>query len=267
MNYREDHEVTVRRLGNPRGSKAGQAGRLHFFATFFDKIGLEVINPHNRQTGVGERGPILMECVPQGTPGTLLLLYVPFGAFDQAAEEQRAEVAQDLAVLAEGIQAMLTTFGFGAKTSSDFGVAEEQLNGQGKLLLRAELSSTDAPTVAQAVPSATSLARYLETPTRLHADFRRPDGSLKAAAEYEAFIKSQKRQYGKPDRQLYEKAQKWWERAGRQLAEAVVNESGAEPAPVAPPQPSVAERIFTTLSSLQEQAQHVAAQLREGGER
>ncbi|WP_322494591.1 hypothetical protein [Chloroflexus sp.] len=83
LSYREDHEVTIRLLGNPRESDAGQAGRLHFFATFFDKIGLEVINPHSRQSGVGERGPILIECVPQGTTGTLLLLYVPFGSLDR----------------------------------------------------------------------------------------------------------------------------------------------------------------------------------------
>jgi CRISPR-associated protein Cmr2 len=237
------------------------AGRLHFFATFFDNIGLEVINPHSRQSGVGERGPILIECVPQGTTGTLLLLYVPSGSPD------RREVAQDLEVTAQGVQAMLTTYGFGAKTSSGFGVVEEQLAGQGKLLIRAALSAPDAPTSTQAAPSAPGLARYLETPARLHADFRRPDGSLKSAAEYEALIKSQGRKYGKQDRQLYEKAQKWWEREGRQLAEAAAKEPVEQPAPVAPPQPPVTERMFTTLSDLQEQAQQVAEQLRSGGER
>lgn len=61
------------------------AGRLHFYSTFFDKtgqrdtIGLEVINPHNREKGIGER-PILMECVPQRTAGEFVLLYVPFGS-------------------------------------------------------------------------------------------------------------------------------------------------------------------------------------------
>jgi len=235
------------------------AGRLHFFATFFDKLGLEVINPHNRQSGVGERGPILIECVPQGTTGTLLLLYVPSGSLD------RREVAHDLAVTAQGLHAMLTTCGFGAKTSSGFGVVEEQLAGQGRLLIRAALAAPDAPASPQAAPPAPGPARYLETPTRLHADFRRPDGSLKSAVEYEAFVKSQGRQYGKQERQLYEKAQKWWEREGRQLTEAAAQEPVAQPAPEAPPRPSVTERTFTTLSGLQEQAQQVAAQLRSGG--
>jgi len=101
------------------------AGRLHFFPTFFDQVGLEVINPHDRKTGVGARGPILIECVPQGTTGEWVLLYVPFGPLAQSEDERRAQVAQDLEVLAQGIQAMLTTYGFGAKTSSGFGVAQD----------------------------------------------------------------------------------------------------------------------------------------------
>lgn len=260
LNYREEHEVTVRLLGNPRESEVGQAGRLHFFATFFDKIGLEVINPHSRESGIGERGPILMECVPQGTIGTLLLLYVPFGIFDQR------EVAQDLKVVAQGLQAMLTTYGFGAKTSSGFGVVEEQLAKQGKLLIRAALSAPSELTDAQTAPSVPSLARYLETPARLHADFRRSDNSLKTAAEYEALLKGQGRQYSKQERQLYEKAQKWWKREGRQLAEAAAKEPVEQPSPTAPPQPPVTERTFEALSGLQEQAQQVAEQLCEGGQ-
>lgn len=260
LSYREDHEVTIRLLGNPRESDAGQAGRLHFFATFFDKIGLEVINPHSRQSGVGERGPILMECVPQGAKGELLVLYVPFGTSDPH------QIATDLEITAQGLQAMLTTYGFGAKISSGFGVVEEQLAGQGRLLIRAALGTSDTPAGTQVAPSTPSLARYLETPTRLHADFRRPDGSLKSAAEYEALIKSQGRQYGKQERQLYEKAQKWWEREGRQLMEAAAQEPVEQPAPPAPAQPPVTERTFATLTELQTQAQQVAEQLRRGGE-
>jgi len=252
----EDQARLYRRVIRRYCSSSGFfAGRLHFFATFFDKIGLEVINPHNRQSGVGERGPILMECVPQGTTGTLLLLYVPFGSVD------RQQAAEDLEGVAHGLHAMLTTCGFGAKTSSGFGVVEEQLAGQGRLLIRAALVAPDAPASPQAALPAPGLARYLETPSRLHADFRRPDGSLKSAAEYEAFVKNQGRQYNKQERQLYEKAQKWWEREGRQLAEAAAQEPVAQPALAAPPRPSVTERTFTTLSDLQEQARQVAAQL------
>jgi len=68
LDYKEKHEITIRLFGNPRASDEHQAGRLHFFPTFFEQVGLEVINPHDRKTGVGTpRGPILMECVQQGS--------------------------------------------------------------------------------------------------------------------------------------------------------------------------------------------------------
>ncbi len=146
LGHKQDDLVTIRLLGNERESEDPKAGRLHFFPTFFDKTGLEVINPHDRKTCVGARGPILMECVPQGEKGDLILLYVPFGPFDQADEARRTEVAEDLQVLAKGIRAMLTTYGFGTKTSSGFGTAEDQLAVNGKLAIRAKLDGGIAPT-------------------------------------------------------------------------------------------------------------------------
>jgi len=267
LGYRADHPITLRLLGNPRESEEGQAGRLYFYSTFFDKIILEIINPHNRETGVGtKRGPILMECVPQGTTGNLVLLYVPFGPIEQSEADRRAELAQDLEVLTEGAQAMLTTYGFGAKTSSGFGTAEDRLAGTGTLALRVELpgiatSTGAAPEPEQPVPS---LPRYLESPTHLHTDFRQPDGSLKSEADYEAFVKSRGGQYSKKDKQLYEKAQKWWERESRQLAEAIAQEPTPEPAPARTP--SMTQLTFASLSELRELAWDVAAQLRNGGE-
>jgi len=95
------------------------AGRLHFYPTFFDKIGLEVINPHPRDTGAG-KNPIYFEAVPAGTKGVFTLLYVPLGA----GPTDETACAQDLAAVACGVQAMLTVYGFGAKTSSGYGVAD-----------------------------------------------------------------------------------------------------------------------------------------------
>ncbi len=266
LGYKEDHPVIIRLLGNPRESEEGRAGRLHFYPTFFDRIGIEVINPHSRESGVGERGPILMECVPQNTTGTLILLYVPFGSAGQGEQEQRLEVAQDLEVLAEGVRAMLTTYGFGAKTSSGFGTADDQLDGQGVLVLRAELHEDKGKTVAVSEPPqrANDLPRYLETPDRLRADLRRPDGSLKSETEYRALVEARKQRYSKKYRQLYEKAQRWWEREGRQLWEAGPKESGTTPSPIETP--PISELKFTTLSEMRELAQRVADQLRNGGE-
>jgi len=262
----EEHEVTIRLLGNPRGSEKGQAGRLHFFPTFFDAIGLEVINPHDRKTGVGARGPILMECVPQGTTGKLVLLNVPFGLLKQSEDEKRAQVAQDLEVLAKGIQAMLTTYGFGAKTSSGYGTAEDRLAGEGKLLLRADLPVMAAQAPAEPQPEpASDLPRYLESPKRLIEALRRTDGTLKSEEEYKVFIENQGRKYGKKDRQLYGKAKRWWEREGQALMEAASQESESEPEPSPPETPPVAEYTFRTLNELCQVAQQVAEELRKGG--
>jgi hypothetical protein len=68
----------------------------------------------------------------------------------QTDEAIRAEIAEDLQVLAKGIREMLTINGFGAKTSSGFGTAEDQLVGLGILAIRAKLDSEAAP-VAVAV--------------------------------------------------------------------------------------------------------------------
>ncbi len=259
LGYGEEHEATLRLMGCPRGSEEGQAGRLYFYPTFFNAIGLEVINPHNRATGVGDRGPILMECVPQGTTGDLVVLYVPFGT---APDHRPAEVAQDLEVLAAGIQAMLAMFGFGAKTSSGFGTVEERLAGKGILALRAELPGLAASTKAEPEPKqpVPGLPRYLESSTRLQEGFRHADGSLKPESEYKAFVTDRGREYTKKDKQLYEKAKNWWEREGRHLAETTPQEASPEPAPVQTP--PVTERSFPSLSEFLELAQRVAAELR-----
>lgn len=145
-NYEEENEVTIRLFGNPRESEEHQAGRLYFFPTFFDQIGLEVINPHDRKTGAGTaRGPILMECAPAGATGEFVTLYMFFSPLELSETDKYHQVAQDLEVLAEGIKAMLTTYGIGAKTSSGFGIAEDKLAEEGKLAIRAKLSNGTSP--------------------------------------------------------------------------------------------------------------------------
>jgi len=254
-------EQIARLLGNVKGEEREEAfrgGRLHFYPTFFTQIGLEVINPHPRDTDAGQQ-PIYFECVPIGAEGTFTMLYVPLGMDETQA---RQEAAEDLQAVAKGIRAMMREYGFGAKTSSGFGAAEDRLATEGKLVVRAEFPGVaiEAPVEPQPEPSP-DLPRYLESPVRLHPDFRRPDGSLKTEEEYQALIESRGQKYAKRDRQLYEKAKAWWEREGRVLAEAPTE----EPEPSAEPAPLVAEWTFTTISELQEVARKVATLLREGG--
>jgi len=266
LGYREDHEVTIRLFGNPRGHDEHQAGRLYFFATFFDQIGLEVINPHNRQTGVGERGPILMECVPRGATGKFVLLYVPFGPNERDEKKRRAEVAEDLQVLAHGIRAMLTTYGFGAKTSSGYGVAEEKLAGEGKLVIRAKSTDESAIDSEPPKPQTPNLPRYLETPTRLIPELRRDDGSLRSEEEYRLWVESQGRKYKKTDKQLYQKAKKWWEREGRKYWEGIEPAEKSVMESELSEEPAISTYTFANLSGLVDLAQQVASQLKAGGE-
>jgi CRISPR-associated protein Cmr2 len=110
-----------RLFGTIRDNEEGEAGCLYFYSTCFkvDAIGLEVINPHERETGIGARGPILFECVPAGSRGVFTCVYVP-----RSPAKAAVDAAADLPLLAEGLAAMLGTYGFGAKTSSGYGLVE-----------------------------------------------------------------------------------------------------------------------------------------------
>lgn len=130
LGYEENNESIIRLFGNPRDEDVQQAGgRLSFFPAFFESIGLEVINPHSRATGAGGKGPILMECVPGGNVGLFFLLYVPRFQSRPDDKEILTQEAADLKLVAEGVHAMFKVYGFGAKTSSGFGLADIQKEG------------------------------------------------------------------------------------------------------------------------------------------
>jgi len=104
----------------------GRQGRLFCFPTYFNQIGLEIINPHDRRRRVG-KNPILFECVPAGATGTFRLLYVPYdfpGKVTPNEDTLRQQVQADLSLVAETVRDLLTVYGFGAKTSSGFGAAD-----------------------------------------------------------------------------------------------------------------------------------------------
>jgi CRISPR-associated protein Cmr2 len=102
------------------------SGRLMFYPTFFDLIDVEVINPHSRQTKAGTH-PIYLECVPQGAKGTFSLLYVPFDLIGQGEAEVKQQALADLHLVAEGLCALFLTYGFSAKRTSGYGVAEDKI--------------------------------------------------------------------------------------------------------------------------------------------
>jgi CRISPR-associated protein Cmr2 len=97
-------------------------GRLQFFPTYLDKIDLEVINPHDRKTRTG-RQPIYFEVSPAGAKGVFNLLYLPFDLVGDE-EAMRKAAQNDLVAIIEGVRGMLCDYGFSAKKSSGFGVAD-----------------------------------------------------------------------------------------------------------------------------------------------
>jgi CRISPR-associated protein Cmr2 len=197
LEYKEESEQIIRLFGNEREQedhKKLKSGRLYFYPTFFDKIGLEVINPHARQKGTSARGPIYLECVPKDATGNFVILYLPFG------EVKKCEVAEDLKRVAEGVKAMLTVYGFGAKTSSGFGVVEDQLNGQGELAIRADIPELKKTTHSAQQPE------FLNDEGSLKQEFLNNDNSFKTEKQYKSFMQSQGKNHNK---KLYQEAKKW----------------------------------------------------------
>jgi CRISPR-associated protein Cmr2 len=103
------------------------SGRLMFYPTFFNRIDVEVINPHSRKTRAGTH-PIYLECVPIGAQGTFSLLYVPFDLIGKEERDIKQQSLADLELIAEGLSAMFLTYGFSAKRTSGYGVAEETVS-------------------------------------------------------------------------------------------------------------------------------------------
>jgi CRISPR-associated protein Cmr2 len=171
MEYLEENQAIVRMFGNPRESEEGRSGRLHFFPSFFGEMGMEVINPHDREKGGGTQ-PIHFECVPAGATADFVLLYVPFGPFGQDEKEMRREIGEDLRILAEGLKEMFGVFGFGAKTSSGFGLAE--MAGRGDF----SLNFPDRPETPEETPMPVEPVEP-ESVRRFVAEYPGEDFSLK----------------------------------------------------------------------------------------
>lgn len=228
-----DHAAYLDRMG---GAEAAQlyreamdgytetgflAGRLRFFPTFFDKVSVEVINPHDRETKAG-KWPVYFETADIEAKGDFALLYVPFDLVGRPRAQYCAEAARDLEVLRPALQAMFFTYGFGAKTSSGYGVIDDKLSEPGQWLLNiANLSVTPAksPTSTPALPKHTDLPRYLKAENQLADEFLNSDGACVSVQQYQAYIESQGRKYSKADQQLYDKARKWWNRTEKDLAQ------------------------------------------------
>jgi CRISPR-associated protein Cmr2 len=117
----EDQE----RLFGSASGENGEAGRLHFFPTFFEgELSREVVTPLSRVTRTPVRGPIDFEVLKAGSRGCFHLLYVP-----RPVPGAVADVAVDLERSAKAVGSMLLNYGFSARKTSGWGVTSDQVNG------------------------------------------------------------------------------------------------------------------------------------------
>ena len=94
-------------------------GRAIFYPTYFDKLSLEIINPHSRKTRAGTN-PIHYGVVPKGTEGTLQIIYIPFDSVLREDDELKKEVEKDIKFLADAIEKS-ADIGIGAKEKLGWG--------------------------------------------------------------------------------------------------------------------------------------------------
>lgn len=252
-----DGAPAIRRLfgeaSDAVGEERSRAGRLVFFPTFFTQTSLEIINPHDREKKVG-RNPILFESVPPRATGSFTLLYVPFDLVGEEAEETARQLAEDLPLVAEGLQAMFCLYGFSAKRSSGFGLAAERVT-DGCLAMH--ISAEATPPRAQAVlPVAPTqpLPRYLVGPGRLKPEYLNADGTFRerSPAELQTLKTTKRREY--------DRALKWWRR--QQEAPAP---PPTPPEPPPPPLLPLVERSFDSFDALVAVASELARLVGRGG--
>jgi CRISPR-associated protein Cmr2 len=113
----------VHLFGNAKGEEEDfSRGALQFFPTWFDKVGFEVINPHDRARRAGTQ-PIVYEVVPPGCKATLHLLYAPAPG---RTETQQVDSVDAVGRLLDAAQKLLTVYGFSAKRTAGWGIAKIQ---------------------------------------------------------------------------------------------------------------------------------------------
>lgn len=124
-----DQNWIIHLFGNSaEKDEEGTRGALAFRPTWFDDVGFELINPHSRyrndKDGTKNKPnrpsvkPIIFEVVPPNTLGTLQLLYAPLREYPRQCEKIAFQK------LLSAIEKLLTVYGFSAKRSFGWGLAE-----------------------------------------------------------------------------------------------------------------------------------------------
>ncbi|CAD7774099.1 hypothetical protein FHEFKHOI_01503 [Candidatus Methanoperedenaceae archaeon GB50] len=222
QNGHKEDDVQINRIfGNKREIEEHtelKAGRLHLFPTFFDRIGLEIINPHDKERRVGEY-PIRIEAVPGGTSGIFTLLYVPFDLIGKNEEEFNNQISKDVWIIAQGLKAMFRDYGFGAKTSSGFGIAKPELT-EGKLALKVEGIDINQKEEATIQEPEDGFKKYLNSDGIVKEEFKGSgDAGLLSNNEYSETGEK----YGGGSLTEFKKFRRWYGRYGEKWQQQLKN--------------------------------------------
>ena len=114
MKRRKEDKKLIDYLFGPDGSEESlYQGSLNFFTTFFNEIGIDLINPHSRKTKTPTAGPIILETIPKGSEGWFSLLY-----FNQ----QIGASYSPLDSVVQSVLELMTVYGFSAKRKAGYGI-------------------------------------------------------------------------------------------------------------------------------------------------
>ncbi len=109
-------------IKNDIKSFSTKSGRGIFYPTYFDRLNLEVINPHNRNTKAGTL-PIYFEVVPEGTEGIFQFIYIPHDGITLPLKELYKQMQDDYKFIKTLIKDVLEEQGIGSKSKYGWGKA------------------------------------------------------------------------------------------------------------------------------------------------
>lgn len=249
----QDNEKIQRLFGtaNDDEPNEGKAGRFYFYPTFFTQTSLEIVNPHDRKRRFG-KNPILFESVPAGARGTFSLLYIPFDLIGQPESQIRTSVIADLCLITQALHALFTTYGFGAKTSSGFGLAQDAVeSGQLSIKLSEATFSQNASQHIQK-PEDTFI-KYLDANGQINPAFAGSgESGLMSNSEY----KQTGAQHGGGSLSEFKQFRSWYTQHGEQWQKNMQRSA----APAAYP-----NTTFESLSQLVQVCQNLTSNPTNGG--
>ncbi len=254
-----DKEKIVLRLFGSSRDDEGQAGRLHFFPTFFTgNTGKEVITPLNRDTRTpSDRAPITVEVVPVGSEGTFCLLYVPW---PKGSNWNISQVAEDLQIAMRAVKTMLLEYGFSAKKTAGWGIVQNKLK-KGSLFLKGLMWSEPG------FP-AESTSENFEEPQEGFHKFMDDKGNVKREClqNDQLLSKAQYKKRRKGDSANFEAFKVWHQKSGNTWAARCAGELESPPVPEVKTTNTCPVDFVTDLVDLADQLASVLVAGKDGGQ-